>query len=295
MPARKNTPLTAVPLDHPVNDRITHEIVTVTPETAAKWLGQNHGNRNVRILKVKAYARDMRNGKWMTSGDSIKFDWNGRLIDGQHRLEAVIESGATVRILVARGLDPRVQDVLDVNVRRSNADALRFNGFEHNQDTIAAIAKIANARELGFLRIATSSHIPELTNAEVIEWAEAHPEALNAAALARRTARGIGATPSALGYAIWRLEQIDPLDATEFILSMAEARTNGSGDPRLTLLRTFNRLKQDGRKLTPALQLRYIFAAWNAWREGRTLSKFAGHKTTTPNSGTQGVAIPEPK
>lgn len=294
MPTAKNTALKPVTLDHPINSKITTEFVAVNPETAEKWLGQNHGNRQLRPRKVEAYARDMRNGNWMTSGDSIKFDWNGRLIDGQHRLEAVIDSGTTIRVLVVRGLEPRVQDVLDVNARRSNADALRFNGVTVHATDIAAVAKIANARAMGLLSTATSVQVPELTNAEVLAWFEEHPEVANAIALARRVYKAIGGTPSALGYAIWRLEQIDALATVEFFTSMSEFRTKGHGDPRVALLRSFNRMREQGVRITPALQLRYVFAAWNAWRAGKSVTTFP-RVTADGNGGTAGVAVPEPK
>ena len=49
----------------------------------------------------------MGSGNGQTSGLSIQFDWDGRMIDGQHRCEAGIESGVTIRMLVVKGLDPR--------------------------------------------------------------------------------------------------------------------------------------------------------------------------------------------
>jgi hypothetical protein len=292
--AAKNTALKSVPLDHPINSKLSYDLVDVSPAVAEKWLGQNHGNRNLRPRKVESYARDMRNGNWMTSGDSIKFDWNGRLIDGQHRLEAVIDSGATIRVLVVKGLEPRVQDVLDVNAKRSASDALRFNGVEHNVSEIASMARIATARETGMMRDATSVRLPEMTNAEVLEWWDQHPEAAHAAALGRRLCKQIGCTPSALGYAIMRLEQIDAMAAFEFFTSMSEMRTSGQGDPRLALLRAFNRMRENGTRVTAAIQLRYIFAAWNAWRAGKNVSTFP-RVTSDGSGGVKGVQIPEPR
>lgn len=293
MSAAKSTAKTPVTLDHPVNKKLTHELVNVTPALAEKWLGQNHGNRNLRNRKVANYARDMRNGNWQTTGDSIKFDWNGRMIDGQHRLEAVIESGVTIRVLVVKGLEPSVQGVLDVNIKRSAADALKFAGRGYNVTIMAAAARIANARDMGFLKTATSTNVPEMTNMEVEQWVNDNPDIENAAALAARTYKTIGATPSALAYAIWVLEDIDGPAAVEFFTSTAEFRTNGLKDPRSALLRTFNRLKEQRVSLTPALQLSHIFRAWNAWRAGKTIDKMPS--TTSGKNGVSGVAIPEPK
>lgn len=295
MSAAQNTPLKAVTLDHPLNKKLTSEFTDITPALAEKWLGMNHGNRTLRGRKVTNYARDMRNGKWMTSGDSIKFDWNGRMIDGQHRLEAVIESGSTIRVLVVRGLEPAVQSVLDVNVRRSASDALKFNGHAYHNVIVASVARIANARDLGYLRSATSTNIPEMTNAEVLEWVDANPEIENAAALAARVYKTIGGTPSAIAYAIYELEQIDGPATVEFFTSTAEFRTTGLTDPRSTLLRSFNRLKEQRTALTPALQLSYIYRAWNAWRDSKPLSKLATVTSGGADSGAKGIKIPEPK
>jgi hypothetical protein len=286
--------LTAVPLDHPINTKVTSEWVNLTPAMAEKLLGQNHGNRNVRSRKVGNYARDMRNGKWLTTGDSIKVDWNGRMIDGQHRCEAVIESGVTIRVMVVKGLEPNVQSVLDVNVRRSPSDALKFNGHSYNVSILASCARIANARALGYLTSATSTTIPEMTNGEVLQWVAENPEIENAAALASRVHKTIGATPSALAYAILTLEKINAPAAVEFFTSMAEFRTDGANDPRSTLLRTFNRLKEQRVTLTPAIQLSYIFRAWNAWRSNKKITNLPT-KTSTTGGGSVGVAIPEPK
>lgn len=283
----------SVPLSHPINNKLKTEWADLTPSLAEKWLGLNHGNRNLRTRKVTNYARDMRNQKWQTTGDSIKFDWNGRMIDGQHRCEAVIESGVTIRVLVVRGLEPDVQGVLDVNVRRSASDALKFSGHGYNITVMAAAARIANARELGFLRTATSTNIPEMTNAEVVAWVEANPDIEQAAALASRTYKAIGATPSALAYAIWVLEQIDGTAAVEFFTSTAEFRTNGVQDPRSTLLNSFRRLKDQRSALTAAVQISYIFRAWNAWRENKKIATIP--TTTSGKNGVVGVAIPEPK
>ena len=237
MATTKSNALRAVPLDHPVNTKISEEWVNATPAMAEAWLGQNHGNRNLRPQKVKQYARDMLNGKWLTSGDAIRFDWNGRLIDGQHRCEAIIESGATVRLLVIKGLDPHAREVIDTGAKRTGADALRFAGQEHNSALLAAVARIAIARDHGYLRNALASNPPTLTNSEVIDWVEGHPEVAHAAALAQRTFKPVQVQPSVWAYCLWELMMVDGPAAVEFATSTAEMRTNGKGDPAVRLTR----------------------------------------------------------
>ena len=77
------------------------ELVNVTPELAEFWLTQNSANRNVRREVWKAYARDMAAGAWKVTAETIKMSPAGRLLDGQHRLQAVVASGVTVPMFVA--------------------------------------------------------------------------------------------------------------------------------------------------------------------------------------------------
>lgn len=293
MSTAKNTAPDPVTLDHPINQKITTEWVDLTPTLAEKWLGRNIGNRRMKDRAIQQYARDMRNGRWETTGEAIKFDWDGRLIDGQNRCTAVIESGATIRVLVIKNLPPFIQGKLDQGVKRSGGDALRFAGYEGNVSAIAAAARIAMARENGYLKTSTSTFVPVVTSGELQDWVDENAEIINAVALASRTYKQIGAQPATLSYCVLVLEKIDPLDAVEFFLSMAEFRTTGAKDPRSTLLRTFNNLKERRITLTPAIQIALIFRAWNAWRAKRSLTSLP--VTTGGKDGTVGVAIPEPK
>lgn len=267
--------------------------ITVDPKLAEQWLGRNDSNRNQRPSVIARYTRDMRNGRWGQSGDSVKFDWNGRLIDGQHRLRAIIDSGVTARTLVVKGLDPEVQDVLDVTAKRSAADALKFNGVEHERDMCAATARIAMASEGGLLRTALSAAKADLTNAEIVAWVLEHPDVQGAARLSRESYRDIGCTPSVLAYVVWRLRHVDALKADEFVRSMAEFRTSGDSDPRRTVLTTIRRAHDERRRLEDAAQVYMLFKAWNAWRDGKPMKGI--RLTIKTNTGTEGAPIPIPR
>lgn len=68
--------------------KVQEEIIT--PETAKSWLLKNVHNRPLRDGLVTTYATDMANEQWQSNGESIKFSSEGELLDGQHRLAAVI-------------------------------------------------------------------------------------------------------------------------------------------------------------------------------------------------------------
>ncbi len=121
----------------------------VTPAIAARWLRQNQGNRNLRSSTVDSYARDMAAEEWLLNHQGVAFDQAGVLFDGQHRLSAVVQSGATVILLVSWGWPRRVEgkrvktmQTLDCGARRSLGDMLRLDHATENPRVVTAAARI---------------------------------------------------------------------------------------------------------------------------------------------------------
>lgn len=84
---------------------IQAKIEKITPAIAQEYLKHNTNNyRRISETRIHTYAEDMRNGCWQTNGEAIAFSESGTLLNGQHRLKAIIESGTTVEILVVRGV-----------------------------------------------------------------------------------------------------------------------------------------------------------------------------------------------
>lgn len=82
-------------------EEVRTRIVEISPDKAKRWLGRNHpSNRPVAYKRVEAFAGDMREGKWRVTHQGIAFDEKGMLIDGQHRLHAILSAGVSVRMMV---------------------------------------------------------------------------------------------------------------------------------------------------------------------------------------------------
>lgn len=105
-------------------------VETITPMLAEKYLERNVNNyRSLNRRKVHMYARDMANNEWQENGEAIKFNVRGELVDGQHRLHAVIESGARVNMMVIRGVAEDVT-IYDCGKNRSMRDIALAEGIE---------------------------------------------------------------------------------------------------------------------------------------------------------------------
>lgn len=108
------------------------EFVTITPAIAEKMLAQStNKNRPLNELACKRFARDMSDGKWKMNGESIVVDDNGNVVDGQHRLKAVIVSQTKQVFAIVRGVSPNVFDTIDSGKARSKGDILAIAGYRN--------------------------------------------------------------------------------------------------------------------------------------------------------------------
>lgn len=123
------------------------ELETISPALAEIYLARNMDkNRRKKKQKINLYAQDMKTGHWETDtpDNIISFNVNGELVNGQHRLEAIIASGKSVDMWVWRDV-PETVHMFDRGISRSTADTLQIRGL--NKD-IASSATVAVVRKL---------------------------------------------------------------------------------------------------------------------------------------------------
>ena len=103
-------------------------IAYITPELAQKWLKEtNNFNRPITQAVVDMYVRQIKSGLWRRTHQGIAFDTYGTLIDGQHRLMAIINTGVTVPMLVFMDESPENYEYIDCGRNRSNLDTMRMS------------------------------------------------------------------------------------------------------------------------------------------------------------------------
>lgn len=268
----------------PLPVRVQHpamSVQTLTPAHATALLDANDSNRTVRRRLVTTYARDMAAGRWQFTGEAIKVAEDGVLLDGQHRLMAIVEAGVPVPMLVIRGLSHAAQAAMDTGAKRTAGDALSLRG-ERTSALLASVAKM-------ILSDGSRLHIDPSTT-ELIEIVESDPtlrwvlENFPPFQLKHLT------SPTVVGYAYWRLHQIEPYQTAEFFEKLTTLVGLPAGSPILALHRRLTaHVRNKSSRQHRREALFYIFTSWNAWRRGeeRALVKLA-------YSGGQ-VAVPEPK
>ncbi len=103
----------------------------VTPTFARQALDLNfEDNRSLSPSRVARYSSEMKRGAWLIT-EPIKISSCGKLIDGQHRLAAVIESGQNVPFLVVTGYPFNTSSVLDQGKTRTAKNIAEIKGLRH--------------------------------------------------------------------------------------------------------------------------------------------------------------------
>lgn len=160
--------------------KVEAKMEKITPAKAKRYLANsNHGNRKLRPSRVEQYARDMVTDRWRFTGDAIRFNGDDTLIDGQHRLAAVVEAGVTVQMLVIRGLEDEAKTHIDTGAKRSFSDVLHYEGFSKNRAGLGAAIRWCLMYESGYVTqirlYAQGSGTFQPTNSELLAWLYDNP------------------------------------------------------------------------------------------------------------------------
>lgn len=253
-------------------DRITHSIVTISSDTARRWLEQNKKNRSISAAVVSRYKTDMEQGLWQFAADPIRFDINGHLIDGQHRLTAQSESDVTLPWLVIRGLPLESQGVMDQGRKRTPGQQLELQGIK-NSSNVAASIKVLMQWEQGLL-FRDNALTARLTAPKITQYVESHPLDVEALQGQMVKIRSIDAAPSVCGAFFIAAHRLSPDDALRFIDQLYSQVGMSEGHPIYTLDRRLRRIRKEGIKTSNRDYLAFLILAWNAWRDGRRMTKF---------------------
>lgn len=147
----------------------------ITPEIAEAYLKANTENRKLRKSTVKRYAQDMSEGRWKEgTTETIKISPTGRILDGQHRLHAVVESGTKHIFWIAKGVSEEVFDVIDTGAVRNAPDAFMVRGINYSTQ-IPSMISFYNGVAQGFISSDQNKH-KRLTNTQLLQAYEERPE-----------------------------------------------------------------------------------------------------------------------
>lgn len=165
--------------------RLVAGFFSISPSIALYILENNNSkNRKISISKIRQTSSDILSGKFLVNGESVIFDRNGLLLDGQHRLFSCVETGVKIVSLCAFGIDPEAMQTIDLGKVRTSGDVAQISGIPSG-NAVAAIARMmiaydsTNGETLGRPQDISSNEILEYLRdnpdiSHVYRWASTH-------------------------------------------------------------------------------------------------------------------------
>jgi len=263
--------------------------VLVTPKLAKELLLKNNDNRKISLQTVSTYANDMRDGRWKEkTAEFVKIADNNDILDGQHRLLAIIESDTCINLQIAYGVSKSVFDVLDTGKIRSSGDVFSIEKIENAQiiSTIIRSYLILSKNTKGNINDSSKKH--KLTNTIILEEFKKRPEFWQQVVVFGQKGYKNFSTvlpASFIGTLYAYFYDISPEDSRNFInqLCSGEGITNSS----ITVLRqSLLKDKISQRKMQFQDKFAIIIKTWNAVRLGKNyrIMKFDKNVENSPKA-----------
>ena len=242
--------------------------IEINPIVAQRLLKDNVGNRKPSERAVLMYAKDMEEGRWKTNtGDTIKISKTNRLLDGQHRLLAIIKSNKTYEFTIAYNVPDDVFDVIDTNKNRSKNDVFTIAKIPNSSACSSIInsylsLKKGNSTSEGKLSTGiTNTIILDKYNENEQYWQDVAKFSVK---IYNSFAKILPVATIGSFYALF--SDINPQDAREFFnqVGTGENITNNS----ISLLRkALLNDRVSSRKITTRHKNALIIKSWNAFRK----------------------------
>lgn len=258
--------------------QMTATFETWTPESARDQLENGGDNRKLKSARVAQYASAMRAGSWSSNGESVKISTRGKVMDGQHRLHAVIEAGVKVEMLTVRNVVPSAMNTVDDGYKRTTAHVLHIKGYK-NTTALAHALNLAVRWEKGDLNTLRQRNLSTRPRRDEQMAALKRNEGLIEILNDTSTAYQKIMQRSVFAFAWYLISSTtqsgEAYKTRTFFTSLGDGAMLSQGDP-VYLLR--ERLiasthAERGKRLDTTSKLQLIIKAWNAYISGENIER----------------------
>lgn len=247
---------------------IEPELCKITPKDATEWLKGNSANRPVRARHVTFLANQMKAGKWLVNGETIKISDDDTVLDGQHRLLAVIESDTPIQSWVMYGIPREAMATIDTGIVRSAADVVGFTFDGRSADSIKAVSTAA--RWCAIIDTAGIGRFKDKqSNQQVVAYIKAHPSLWTHCEIVSGYPRVGRPLSVSVGTALLELMQRKDHDqAQKFIRDVYTGELLSSDTPAYQLRGALLRDSERNVRYPEITRIKMAIKAWNLVRRG---------------------------
>lgn len=250
------------------NDKGAEQVrmMTVTPAMARDWLQFNSGNREIQKNHIATIKRDILKSNWMMNAQPICFTDNPlqvggrgapRLLNGQHRLHAIIEANTAIDVPIATGIPRQAFATFDTHAKRT----VRRAGNRVDDRVLAAAAKLQWKQD-NDLPLTGSGNSPSAT--EILKTLNDHPDLPAGFARARRSGMTELGSAGVMTYFIYRVLHEHSLWGAEFLDGIEYGANLDRGNPILNLR---NLARGRRKSLSRSETLTILIEHWEAFKD----------------------------
>lgn len=252
------------------------ERMKIGPSLAAEFLGKNGANRPEHRAATARYVRDMQEGRWRYNPTApIAIDENGGVLDGAHRLRAIITSATTQEFDVLFNVPRDLFPYIDTGERRSGADTLGVLGELSAKNLAAALSWVVNEERARAIAVEGAAYrITQrwaITNDAIRDALERHPGIRDSMWVYNRLSPRRLAPASISVWTHYRFARVDKERADAYWLAVATGEVIGEGDPefavRKWLLKALAAPRKPNKEMTAAI----IIKGWNKAYRGQKM------------------------
>ena len=261
--------------------QVTSKVERITPKIAARMLKQNTVHqRDVSQVNVDIFSHAMQRNAWEFNGAPIIIASGGKLMDGQHRLRAVVQSKIPRDFVVVRGVASTTFGTIDTGSRRGLKDVLSI-GNEKFAPVLATAINSHSAYTKG-RSFATKMRRHSATYPELVAYLEENPSLRRSvkfvASFVTKHINVIKLSRGSLAALHALFASKDRAFADEFITKLVngeEFSRNKSDQPvKAVRLKLIADATQRAASLSQSQKCVVITLGWNAARANDTIGRF---------------------
>jgi hypothetical protein len=228
------------------SDILNAATITITPQLARQWLDSTDHSIQRRLSSdhVAYLAKEMKNGHWDLNGQPIQIDKSGNVVNGQHRLNACIESNTPFTSLVVFNVETSAIKTIDEGARaRGISDFLDIRYNAKHSVTAASAIKTIVFWDAGWRKSThhsssgTATKTPKLSPAETEAFIKENPGFFDfiCEASSLHQAGDNLVSKSLFCGLLWLVERENPVHARSFFTKLSLSTDLSKGSPVLFL------------------------------------------------------------
>lgn len=246
----------------------------LTPLLAKALLQRNACNRTIRWAVVHKYANDIKEDRFDFNGEALIVADTGEMNTGQHRCLAVIEADKPLLTAISFGPKRETRHTTDNGTTKRSGDVLAMRGVPDSNNVAGvarAIWQFDKFKRVGRGNVSYKGAWP--TQQQTADIALANMEEIQLCVKAARRQTILGPVGQ-LAFAHFLLRKHAKKERVQqFIGALYDGNNLSVGNPILVLRNRLIKGSYRGGGIPQMERTELIVRAWNAWAEGRTLTK----------------------